>query len=58
MSNQRNGDQREALFIAIAAISITCLPCRRRWKDRQKHTSVQIKPEQYNIVGSHSGDPR
>ncbi len=58
MSNQRNGDQREALFNAIAAyantISITCPPLLPAMeKIAQKHTSFQIKPEQYNIVGSH-----
>lgn len=57
MSNQRNGDQREALFNAIAAYAsnienlAALLPAVE--KIAQKHTSFQIKPEQYNIVGSH-----
>ncbi len=56
MSNQRNGDQREALFNAIAAYAsnIDNLPALLPVeKIAQKHTSFQIKPEQYNIVGSH-----
>ena len=57
MSNQRNGDQREALFNAIAAYASNLenlhalLPAVE--KIAQKHTSFQIQPEQYNIVGSH-----
>ena len=57
MSNQRNGDQREALFNAIAAYAsnldnlAVLLPAVE--KIAQKHTSFQIKPEQYNIVGEH-----
>ena len=57
MSNQRNGDQREALFNAIAAYAsnienlAALLPAVE--KIAQKHTSFQIKPEQYDIVGSH-----
>ncbi|MCV2511261.1 NO-inducible flavohemoprotein [Leclercia pneumoniae] len=57
MSNQRNGDQREALFNAIAAYAsnidnlAALLPAVE--KIAQKHTSFQIKPEQYNIVGTH-----
>jgi len=57
MSNQRNGDQREALFNAIAAYAsnldnlAALLPAVE--KIAQKHTSFQIKPEQYNIVGEH-----
>ena len=57
MSNQRNGDQREALFNAIAAYAsnldnlAALLPAVE--KIAQKHTSFQIKPEQYNIVGQH-----
>ncbi|WHP32552.1 NO-inducible flavohemoprotein [Trabulsiella odontotermitis] len=57
MSNQRNGDQREALFNAIAAYAsnldnlAVLLPAVE--KIAQKHTSFQIQPEQYNIVGSH-----
>lgn len=57
MSNQRNGDQREALFNAIAAYAsnienlAALLPAVE--KIAQKHTSFQIKPEQYDIVGGH-----
>ncbi len=57
MSNQRNGDQREALFNAIAAYAsnidnlTALLPAVE--KIAQKHTSFQIQPEQYNIVGAH-----
>src|SRR5690606_25022093 len=57
MSNQRNGDQREALFNAICAYATNIenlavlLPAVE--KIAQKHTSFQIKPEQYNIVGGH-----
>jgi nitric oxide dioxygenase len=57
MSNQRNGDQREALFNAIAAYAsnIDNLPALLPAVEKiaQKHTSFQIKPEQYAIVGSH-----
>jgi nitric oxide dioxygenase len=48
MSNQRNGDQREALFNAIAAYAsnldnlAALLPAVE--KIAQKHTSFQIKP--------------
>lgn len=57
MSNQRNGDQREALFNAIAAWAsnienlAALLPAVE--KIAHKHTSFQIKPEQYAIVGEH-----
>ncbi|WP_436893120.1 NO-inducible flavohemoprotein [Siccibacter turicensis] len=57
MSNQRNGDQREALFNAICAYATNIenlavlLPAVE--KIAQKHTSFHIKPEQYNIVGEH-----
>lgn len=57
MSNQRNGDQREALFNAICAYAThienlaVLLPAVE--KIAQKHTSFQIKPEQYDIVGGH-----
>ncbi|TDX16504.1 nitric oxide dioxygenase [Buttiauxella sp. BIGb0552] len=57
MSNQRNGDQREALFNAICAYAANIenlavlLPAVE--KIAQKHTSFQIKPEQYDIVGGH-----
>ncbi len=58
MSNQRNGDQREALFNAIAAYAsnIENLPALLPAVEKiaQKHTSFQIKPEQYNIVGEHT----
>ncbi|WP_347291666.1 NO-inducible flavohemoprotein [Kluyvera georgiana] len=57
MSNQRNGDQREALFNAIAAYAsnIENLPALLPAVEKiaQKHTSFQIKPEQYSIVGEH-----
>lgn len=57
MSNQRNGDQREALFNAIAAYAsnIENLPALLPAVEKiaQKHTSFQIKPEQYAIVGGH-----
>ncbi|KNC88962.1 NO-inducible flavohemoprotein [Trabulsiella odontotermitis] len=57
MSNQRNGDQREALFNAIAAYAsnLENLPALLPAVEKiaQKHTSFQIKPEQYNIVGGH-----
>lgn len=60
MSNQRNGDQREALFNAIAAYAsnIENLPALLPAVEKiaQKHTSFQIKPEQYNIVGTSAGD--
>ncbi|EPS5684727.1 NO-inducible flavohemoprotein [Cronobacter sakazakii] len=57
MSNQRNGDQREALFNAICAYATNIenlaalLPAVE--KIAQKHTSFNIKPAQYNIVGEH-----
>ena len=57
MSNQRNGDQREALFNAIAAYAsnienlAALLPAVE--KIAQKHTSFQIQPAQYAIVGEH-----
>lgn len=57
MSNQRNGDQREALFNAIAAYASNIdnlsalLPAVE--KIAQKHTSFLVKPEQYAIVGTH-----
>ncbi|NWC63402.1 NO-inducible flavohemoprotein [Cedecea sp. P7760] len=57
MSNQRNGDQREALFNAICAYAANIenlaalLPAVE--KIAQKHTTFQIQPEQYNIVGGH-----
>ncbi|MFA0083852.1 NO-inducible flavohemoprotein [Vibrio breoganii] len=57
MSNQRNGDQREALFNAICGYASNIdnlgalLPVVE--KIAQKHTSFMITAEQYNIVGSH-----
>ncbi|TPG63202.1 NO-inducible flavohemoprotein [Ewingella americana] len=57
MSNQRNGDQRQALFDAICAYATNIenlaalLPAVERIA--QKHTSFTIRPEQYNIVGEH-----
>ncbi|MEI7375323.1 NO-inducible flavohemoprotein [Dickeya chrysanthemi] len=57
MSNQRNGDQREALFNAICAYAthIENLPALLPAVERiaQKHTSFNIRPEQYQIVGTH-----
>lgn len=57
MSNQRNDSQREALFNAIAAYAsnIENLPALLPAVEKiaQKHTSFLIKPEQYNIVGTH-----
>lgn len=57
MSNQRNGDQRQALFDAICAYAgnlenlAALLPAVERIA--QKHTSFNIQPEQYQIVGTH-----
>ncbi|XDF77465.1 NO-inducible flavohemoprotein [Aliivibrio fischeri] len=57
MSNQRNGDQREALFNAICAYAgnienlEVLLPAVE--KIAHKHTSFMITAEQYNIVGGH-----
>ncbi|WON75895.1 NO-inducible flavohemoprotein [Serratia sp. UGAL515B_01] len=57
MSNQRNGDQRQALFDAICAYASNLenlsalLPAVERIA--QKHASFNIKPEQYQIVGHH-----
>ncbi len=57
MSNQRNGDQRQALFDAICAYAANIenlaalLPAVERIA--QKHTSFTIQPEQYDIVGGH-----
>lgn len=57
MSNQRNGNQREALFNAIAAYAsnIDNLPALLPAVEKiaQKHTSFQIQPAQYAIVGEH-----
>lgn len=55
MNNQRSGNQREALFNAICAYGSNLenlevlLPAVE--KIAQKHTSLNIKPEQYAIVG-------
>ncbi|MDX1304496.1 NO-inducible flavohemoprotein [Photobacterium sp.] len=57
MSNQRNGDQREALFNAICAYAnnidnlSALLPAVE--KIAHKHTSFMITAEQYQIVGRH-----
>jgi len=57
MSNQRNGNQREALFNAICAYAsnienlAVLLPAVE--KIAQKHTSFAIQPDQYQIVGRH-----
>lgn len=57
MNNQRNGDQRQALFDAICAYAVNIedlaalLPAVERIA--QKHTSLNIQPEQYQIVGQH-----
>ncbi|AOF15908.1 TPA: NO-inducible flavohemoprotein [Yersinia enterocolitica] len=57
MSNQFNGDQREALFNAICAYAANLenlaalLPAVERIA--QKHTSLNIKPEHYSVVGHH-----
>ncbi|PSW04383.1 NO-inducible flavohemoprotein [Photobacterium lipolyticum] len=57
MSNQRNGDQREALFNAICAYAnnidnlAALLPA--VGKIAHKHTSFMITAEQYQIVGGH-----
>lgn len=57
MNNQRNGDQRQALFDAICAYVnnienlAALLPAVERIA--QKHTSYNIQPDQYDIVGSH-----
>ncbi|MCW8331823.1 NO-inducible flavohemoprotein [Photobacterium sp. SDRW27] len=57
MSNQRNGDQREALFNAICGYAnnidnlAALLPAVE--KIAHKHTSFMITAEQYAIVGDH-----
>ncbi|CAM2992919.1 NO-inducible flavohemoprotein [Vibrio mytili] len=57
MSNQRNGDQREALFNAICAYAanIENLPALLGAVEKiaHKHTSFLITSEQYQIVGQH-----
>lgn len=57
MSNQFSGDQREALFNAICAYAAnienlaSLLPAVERIA--QKHTSLNIQPEDYQTVGKH-----
>lgn len=57
MSNQFNGDQREALFNAICAYAANIdnlaalLPAVERIAN--KHASLNIQPEHYPIVGHH-----
>lgn len=57
MNNQRNGDQRQALFDAICAYAANIenlaalLPAVERIA--HKHTSLNIQPDQYQIVGGH-----
>ncbi|BCN25294.1 NO-inducible flavohemoprotein [Vibrio alfacsensis] len=57
MSNQRNGDQREALFNAICAYAtnIDNLPALLGAVEKiaHKHTSFLITEDQYKIVGKH-----
>ncbi|HHF0551571.1 TPA: NO-inducible flavohemoprotein [Vibrio antiquarius] len=57
MSNQRNGDQREALFNAICAYAanIENLPALLGAVEKiaHKHTSFLITEDQYQIVGKH-----
>ncbi len=57
MSNQRNGDQGEALFNAICAYAanIENLPALFGAVEKiaHKHTSFLISAEQYQIVGKH-----
>lgn len=55
MSNQRTGDQSQALFDAVCAYAAnldnleTLLPAVERIA--QKHASLNVKPEQYAVVG-------
>ncbi|MEX0446946.1 NO-inducible flavohemoprotein [Xenorhabdus sp. SGI246] len=57
MSHQTNGDQREALFNALCAYASNIdnlsalLPAVE--KIAHKHTSLNIQPEHYKIVGTH-----
>ncbi|SFN11720.1 nitric oxide dioxygenase [Izhakiella capsodis] len=57
MSNQRNGNQREALFNAICAYAANVDNLGALGpaveKIAQKHTSFAIRPDQYQIVGTH-----
>jgi len=57
MSNQRNGHQREALFNAVCAYAgnIDNLAALGPAVEKiaQKHTSFSIRPDQYQIVGTH-----
>lgn len=56
MNNQRSGNQREALFNAIAAYAsnLDNLPALLPAVEKiaQKHASLNIQPDQYAIVGS------
>jgi len=57
MNNQRNGDQREALFAAICAYAANIdnlaalLPAVQRIAE--KHASFNVQPAQYAVVGEH-----
>lgn len=55
MTNQKNGDQREALFNAICAYAVNIETPEALMsaveKIAQKHVSLNIKPEHYPIVG-------
>lgn len=57
MGNQQNGSQQTALALAVLAYAEhienpgVLLPVLQRIGD--KHTSLQITPEQYDIVGNH-----
>ncbi|MGV3345144.1 NO-inducible flavohemoprotein [Enterobacteriaceae bacterium LUAb1] len=57
MSNQRNGNQRQALFDAICAYATNLdnLPALLPVVERiaQKHSSFAVQPAQYAIVGEH-----
>ena len=57
MSNQRNGNQREALFNAVCAYASNIENLAALGpaveKIAQKHTTFSIQPDQYNIVGEH-----
>lgn len=57
MSNQESGAQKAALFAAIAGYAqhIDDLPALQTAVERiaQKHTSFNIRPEMYDIVGYH-----
>ena len=57
MSNQQSGRQKTALFNAVAAYAknIDNLPALKQAVERiaNKHSSINIQPEQYSIVGGH-----